>query len=320
MILFVTVLKALAAIIITNAHYVGVYPTDLIANGGLLGDVLFFAVSGFCLCNIKLPFFRWYGKRIVRIYPQVLLITALYLLIGVFSLGSGGVFRLFVYPTNYHFVASIVFLYIPFYAIMRIEKLKAHLPAVMLAVFAAALLVYILFIDKTTYNVDTVRAPFIRFLFAESMLLGAYFRTHLSAYQNKSRAINWILTVLFAGTYFASKMAFSKIPSIGRFQIVNQIVLFLLLYFIFKSFAGIDGKLERMPAPVKSVFSFLSRITLEIYLVQIGIIPFFAALCPFPLNWLCLTGIILCGAFLLHFVCTRLVELCRKGIGRMGGA
>ncbi len=45
MIFFVTVLRALAAMIITNAHYVGVYPTDLIANGGLLGDVIFFCMS-----------------------------------------------------------------------------------------------------------------------------------------------------------------------------------------------------------------------------------------------------------------------------------
>ena len=44
LIFFVTVLRALAACIITNAHYTGVYPTDLIANGGLLGDVIFFAV------------------------------------------------------------------------------------------------------------------------------------------------------------------------------------------------------------------------------------------------------------------------------------
>lgn len=84
MIFFVTVLRALAAMIITNAHYVGVYPTDLIANGGLLGDVIFFAVSGFCLANPKLGFFRWYGKRISRIYPQVWLVTLLYALIGIF--------------------------------------------------------------------------------------------------------------------------------------------------------------------------------------------------------------------------------------------
>ncbi len=94
MIFFVTVLRALAAMIITNAHYVGVYPTDLIANGGLLGDVIFFAVSGFCLANPKLGFFRWYGKRISRIYPQVWLITLLYALIGIFSFAESGVFGL----------------------------------------------------------------------------------------------------------------------------------------------------------------------------------------------------------------------------------
>jgi peptidoglycan/LPS O-acetylase OafA/YrhL len=47
--LFIILIRALAAIVITNAHYTGVYPTDLIANGGLLGDVLFFSVSGFCI-------------------------------------------------------------------------------------------------------------------------------------------------------------------------------------------------------------------------------------------------------------------------------
>lgn len=32
--LFIVLMRALAAIVITNAHYTGVYPTDLIANGG----------------------------------------------------------------------------------------------------------------------------------------------------------------------------------------------------------------------------------------------------------------------------------------------
>ena len=58
MVLYITLLRALSAMIITNAHYTGIYPTDLIANGGLLGDVIFFAVSGFCLANIRLNFGR----------------------------------------------------------------------------------------------------------------------------------------------------------------------------------------------------------------------------------------------------------------------
>lgn len=53
MIFFITVLRALAACLITNAHYTGIYPIEIIANGGLIGDVLFFAVSGYCLYNVK---------------------------------------------------------------------------------------------------------------------------------------------------------------------------------------------------------------------------------------------------------------------------
>lgn len=34
MIFFITVLRALAACFITNAHYEGIYPTNIIANGG----------------------------------------------------------------------------------------------------------------------------------------------------------------------------------------------------------------------------------------------------------------------------------------------
>ena len=83
MIFFITVLRALAACIITNSHYVGVYPTDLIANGGLFGDVIFFAVSGFCLTNVKNSFPKWYGKRLVRVFPAFIIISVIYILLGI---------------------------------------------------------------------------------------------------------------------------------------------------------------------------------------------------------------------------------------------
>ena len=44
MLFFITMLRAIAACLITNSHYTGIYPTDIIANGGLLGDVIFMSV------------------------------------------------------------------------------------------------------------------------------------------------------------------------------------------------------------------------------------------------------------------------------------
>ena len=71
MIFFITFLRAFAACIITNSHYTGVYPLEIIANGGLIGNVLFFAVSGYCLANIKTNFFvgtqREFGEYIYQL-------------------------------------------------------------------------------------------------------------------------------------------------------------------------------------------------------------------------------------------------------------
>ncbi len=63
MIFFIDLLRALAMALITNSHYTGVYPTDLVASGVVLGDVLFFAVSGFCLSNISFRFTSGISKE-----------------------------------------------------------------------------------------------------------------------------------------------------------------------------------------------------------------------------------------------------------------
>ncbi len=210
MIFFITVLRSLAAMLITNSHYVGVYPTDLIANGGLLGDILFFAVSGFCLCNPKNSFPKWYGKRILRIYPQIILITVLYLILGIYKWGSHTALGWFVYPTAFNFISCIMLLYIPLYFLMKSPEIKRHIELVFLAVLLLQLVSYILFIDKTVYNVDSVGRWFIYFIFFESMLMGAYFRLNLDKYRDKNKLINWFLLAGSAVVYFASKTLFSK--------------------------------------------------------------------------------------------------------------
>ena len=315
MIFCITVLRAIAAMVITNAHYTGVYPTDLIANGGLLGDVIFFAVSGFCLYNIKLNFGNWYLKRIVKVYPAPIIITAVYMLLGLYPVAGSAVDALlwYIYPTNYHFVASIVFLYIPFYAVARIDMLRQNLPRVMAAVLAVFVLIYILVYDKSYYHIDTVREPIIRFLFFEAMLLGAYFKQNFEKYKDTGRGIHWVLCVVMFAAYFVSKMAFSCVDSLSSLQIINQIILMVLLYLVLRCFTGINSKLEGLPKFIKTALSYLAEITLEIYVVQYEIIPRLAGRFPFPINWLAITASILIVASLLH-LCVKLVN---KGTGKL---
>lgn len=316
MILYITFLRAIASAVITNSHYTGIYPTDLIANGGLLGDVLFFAVSGFALANIKMSFLRWYTRRIVRIYPVVWIITAIYLLLGLYSFNELNFAQYFLYPTYYHFIASIVFLYIPFYFVMKIEKLRVNINWVMLGVFIIQLIVYLLFYDKTIYHIDNVRQPMIRFLFFETMLLGAYFRINDKKYKDIKSLLSWIIMFILIGIYFSSKMVFVKYNNLSQFQIINQFILFTLLYFILRSFASIDNALMKLPIKIKSIVSFIANITLEIYLVQYVIVPNLSHLI-FPLNWFIITFLIVLVAWILNRISRILTEPLSTGVDKL---
>lgn len=304
MVFYITALKALAACLITNAHYTGIYPTDLIANGGLIGDVIFFAVSGYCLSNIKLKFPRWYGKRLIRCYLPVVIATAFYMILGAYSTEEHSPLWWFIYPTSYHFIASIVVLYIPFYFIMSLPRLRLNIPKVMLAIAAVYLMIYIFFYDKSYYHIDKVREPMIRFLFMESMLLGAHFKQKDASYRNNLSVWHIVAMGTVFVLYFASKILFArKGTSIGNLQILNQVLIFVLLYFILRVFSGLDGKLERLPKFLKSIIGYIAILTLEIYVVQYVLIDWIRLHFGFPLNWLVITASILAAAVALHCVC-----------------
>lgn len=303
MIFFVTFLRAIAACIITNSHYTGIYPTDLIANGGLFGNIVFFAVSGFCLFNVKKSFVRWYGKRIYRIYVPVILITFVFMLFGLTGQQEHNLFWWFIYPTNYHFIASIVFLYIPFYFIMKLDIFKRNIIRTMMGIAVIWIMIYLTIYDKSYYHIDVVDEPMIRFLYMESMLLGAWFRQNYESKRNKFRWIYPIFAILSFGFYFISKTIFTSYQNLSVFQPINQVLIFIPLFFLFRTFIGLDGKLERLPVSLKGIITFISNITLEIYLVQFVLINTLRPVGHFPVNWFAITASIILCAWILHMVC-----------------
>lgn len=70
-------LKVLAAIFITNSHFIPLYKdiSPSLATFGVHGNALFFFVSGFVLMmgfeKKKDLFVNWYKKRIQRLWPSV---------------------------------------------------------------------------------------------------------------------------------------------------------------------------------------------------------------------------------------------------------
>lgn len=304
---FVYLLRILGAILITNSHYEAVYPLSVIANGGLLGDVLFFAVSGFCLYPIRKSFFPWYGRRLKRIFPLVWIITLVYLLLGFYEAHSVKAFvKLLLYPTYYHFVASILVLYLVYYPVAKLiqagERTGNQRFWIILAALAAIYFcLYFTVYNRSYYHIDTVREPMIEFLYFGAMLIGLYFRQNQESYVGKPCPWAWLGSVLLFAAYFASKIFFSRGLLSSQLQFINQVLLLLLLLCLFRGMIGLEEKLHRMPERLHRVMVYVAGFAFEVYLVQYALIPRLN-IGPFPLNYLLVSCGILLSALALHIV------------------
>ncbi len=308
----VYLLRILGAILITNSHYEAIYPHSIIANGGLLGDVLFFAVSGFCLYPVRKSFLPWYGRRLKRIFPLVWIITLVYLLLGFYEVSSfKGYVKLLLYPTYYHFVASILLLYVFYFFTAKLlqarEKAWDRLFCVVLAVLAVSYsLLYLTVYDRSYYHIDNVREPMIEFLYFAAMLIGLYFRRHQERYVGRRCVWVWPAAALLFAIYFASKLAFSRGKMGSELQFLNQIVLLLLLLCLFRGFIGLEERLSRTPKKLRGAMRYVAGFAFEIYLVQYMLIPRLN-IGPFPVNFLLVSGGILLSALALHLIHDRLM-------------
>ena len=317
MLYFVYLLRILGAILITNSHYEAIYPHSVIANGGLLGDVLFFAVSGFCLYPIRKSFFHWCGRRLKRIYPLVWLITLVYLLLGFYEAQSFQAYiKLLLYPTYYHFVASILVLYLVYYPVANLIQAgeangNRRLGIVLTALAVLYFTIYFTLYDRSYYHIDTVREPMIEFLYFFAMTIGLYFRLNQERYIGKPCLWSWLCAIGLFAAYFASKTGFSRGMLSSQLQFVNQWILLLLLYCLFRGFSGLEDRLRKMPAKLRQILEYVAGFAFEIYLVQYALIPRLN-IGPFPLNFLLVSVGILLSALTLHIVNDQIMKRIEK--------
>lgn len=299
---FINYLKLIATILITNSHFGNIWPVSAMASGGLLGNILFFAVSGFLLFNIKESFPKWFSKRFLRVYPAMAVFTLFAVAIGEYPLNDfSQAVKLFVYPTNYIFIVWLVVCYVAFYVVSYLDKRNGKsLETSLIAVLLTWLLAYVLLYDKTSYRIDNVYEPFILFLYFESMLVGALFRKHKDGFGKFSGA-KVLLTVLSVAVYFGSKIVFSRYDFLLNYQIANQIIILIALVAVFDLFMSLESLFRKMPNAVKVCVGHISNITLQIYIVQFVIIAHFKKL-AFPLNLAAVTVLILVAASVLYYI------------------
>lgn len=167
--------------------------------------------------------------------------------------------------------------------------------------FALQLILYFTVYDKSYYHIDNVREPMIWFLFLQSMLLGAYFREQDYVKSKKYNGAIFFLLICFVILYFISKLLFVKYPHISGYQLMNQMILWIVLYFIFRIFMSFEDSFKNMSPRLLAIAKFLADHTLEIYLVQYVIIVKLNY-GPFPINWLIVSFAIIVSAMVLRYV------------------
>ena len=310
MYVFINYLRTIATVLITNSHYSNIWPISALAAGGLLGNILFFAASGFCLFNVKENFIKWYAKRILRIYPVMIAFTLLAVCIGDYPLNSWAhARRLFLFPTNYTFIVWLMLAYIAFYIVAWLSKKYDKCTEISLSVVVVAwLIVYFVWIDKSVYCIDNVEKPFILFLYFSSMLMGALFKKYKQRFSKVKKADIVFLFVSII-VYFGTKIIFSKVQKVVSWQILNQFTILIALYFTFVVFFGLEERLKRLPNWVNRTVEFLAKITLHIYIVQFVLIRRLEGLI-FPLNFVLTTLAILAAASVLYLA----EHYVRKGV------
>lgn len=299
---FINYLKLIATALITNSHFGKIWPIGALATGGLLGNVIFFSVSGFLLYNIKSNFVKWFSKRFFRVYPALLIFTLFTVLIGEYPLKSlNDAFKLFIYPTNYIFLVWLLVCYCIFYFVVFLDKkISNFLEIIMAVILCVWILVYVICYDKSVYRVDNVSEPFILFLYIESMLIGAFFKKQRTDF-TKFKVSKIFITIVCLVAYFASKVIFSRVETVIQLQIVNQFVLLLTLLSVFDLFMSLEHVFKNIPEKLNCFVRHISNITLQIYVVQFVLIRYCEKLL-FPLNLIAVTLAIIFVATLLYYI------------------
>ena len=305
---FVNWLKAFATIFITNSHYGEIWPISAIVVGGHLGNCLFFMLSGFCMYNIRESFPRWYAKRALRIYPALWIVATVDFLVGRNSAhGIMAYIHCYIYPTWYHFITSIMLLYIGFYAVRWIQKKweigTGWFLGGLLAVF---LILYFTVYDRSYYHIDSVLETWVRFQFFASMLVGIQLRKQYEKIGDNLHVYHVVRVFGLMIAYFAVKILIGRKGLLAQYQCILPILQVLLVADLGLLAIKLEKRkfFEKMPKWLNRGAEFLSGITLEIYLGQLLILYWFQDL-PFPIDLFLVTTLIVTYAWIVHKCASR---------------
>jgi peptidoglycan/LPS O-acetylase OafA/YrhL len=267
--------RFIAILLITNSHLDHLYPIPQLGTGGAIGNALFFMLSGYGLATSwqknKYSFFKWYERRILRIYPSLIIVVA------VFNLWLEGAWRYwtvkdyitsFIYPTTVWFISALMIFYILIYVVLRSKNHWIFLAGI-ISLFVPYFYFYFTSVDLSQY---TIEGPsYFKWIFYFQMMLFGGYLAHYSEivrYKGPSYLVYLASALLL---YLLLGAGFIK-GHYTQYQFIIHLLTFAIVYFTF-AIARSQFILEKIMGNNNTSFliAFISGLTLEIYLMQYNI-------------------------------------------------
>ncbi len=298
---FVYMLKFVAILLITNSHFKPVYSGTFsqLAFGGAMGCSIFFFVSGFTLAKSKKDnFLRWYGKRILRIYPAMWI----YYLVT-FKFEN---WLWFIWPHLWFLQAIMVFYAIFYfvgkYASDRYITIAATLVFPLLWVYTIS--------DHSEWMMDYAQHPYkIHWIYYFSiMLVGAWCRINMDkipinlSHLNKYLLLSACL-ISFMITYGLKYVCEKNLLDMNCQLFFPILLLFSVFAFFFTSMA-----MNLSAGWFSKVVVWIADRTLELFIVQVLIIKEFSVIGNPAIRLIVVVLTIFISAGVLHWITNLLIN------------
>lgn len=271
-------LKVLAAIFITNSHFIPLYKdiSPSLATFGVHGNALFFFVSGFVLMmgfeKKKDLFVNWYKKRIQRLWPSVFLWSIIAAIIWKDPI----TWKNLLIANNYWFLQCIAIYYILFYIFgnLNISIMGGGGICVQKILFMfsiAASLLYFYFMPKATGSIFHTNLHFVCHF--SIMIMGGMTYLYKDKIKIKSLWKDCLWAIFWFVLYFIILYVGKGKQDYKYYvQIVGLLPLHLFIFYAYKTASYHWCTTLFQSSRWKRILTTIASLTLEIYIVQFHII------------------------------------------------
>lgn len=289
-------LRLLAILMVFNSHCGALYPISAFANGGAVGNALFFIISGYLL-KTQGNFISWLWNKIARLYPPAIIATVVYLAVNqLYPLTPTEIVTNFILIKSYWFIGAFVCFNILTYVLEHL-KVFEHMVLYSVILWTVYGICYLAFVDSSVWRVEN---GYFRWIY--------YFYIYTLGFSIRHQKIKSIsLSYKKAGTAavlcfllnLGIKAVMTKMPLLMHIQFTTQILGMFTAFLALQAVLSAEANYCLLPEKFITVINFFSKMSLEIYLAQKVCIKIAGKLI-FPLNLICAIVMTLIYAFLLH--------------------